>query len=70
MKKFIMLSAVMAAVSTAFVACSSNDDLAQAPAVPEENVSEGTPLVINVVDATRGTDYTTSSLPGFKLFSI
>jgi len=69
MKKFIMLSAVMAAVSTAFVACSSDDDLVQAPAVPEESVSEGTPLVINVVDATRGTDLTTSTLQGFKLFS-
>ena len=69
MKKFIMLSAVMAAVSTAFVACSSDDDLAQQPKAPETTVEEGTPLVVKVVDATRGTDWTTNTLPDFALFS-
>jgi len=60
MKKFIMLSAVMAAVSTAFVACSSDDDLAQAPAVPEETVIDtpkGTPFSLSVSAATRATLY-------------
>ncbi len=60
MKKFIMLSAVMAAVSTAFVACSSDDDLAQAPAVPEETVIDtpkGTPFSLSVSADTRSTLY-------------
>ena len=59
MKKFIMLSAVMAAVSTAFVACSSDDDLAQAPAVPEETVSEGIPFSVVAfnTDDTRAVRY-------------
>jgi hypothetical protein len=59
MKKFIMLSAVMAAVSTAFVACSSDDDLAQAPAAPEETVSEGIPFSVVAfnTDDTRAVRY-------------
>lgn len=60
MKKFIMLSAVMAAVSTAFIACSSDDDLAQAPAVPEETVIDtpkGTPFSLSVSADTRATMY-------------
>ena len=71
MKKFIVLSALAAVASTAFVACSSDDDLAQAPAVPEESVSEGTPLVIKIVgEDTRGTDWSSTNLPDkFTLFS-
>ncbi len=67
MKKFIMLSAVMAAVSTAFVACSSDDDLAQAPAVPEETVIDtpkGTPFSLSVSAATRAKLYNEDAWDG------
>ena len=62
MKKFIMLSALVAAVSTAFVACSSDDDLAQAPAVPEESVVDtpkGAPFSVVAfnTDDTRAVRY-------------
>ena len=74
MKKFIVLSALVAATSTAFVACSSEDDLAQQPKAPETTVdngsSEGTPLTITFVDATRGTDWTKTTLPSFSLYSV
>ena len=73
MKKFIMLSALVAATSTAFVACSSDDDLAQQPKAPETTVEEGTPLVVKVLDATRGTDWTNGAganpLDKFTLFA-
>ena len=73
MKKFIVLSALVAVASTAFVACSSDDDLAQQPKAPETTVEEGTPLVIKVVDATRGTDWTNGAganpLDKFTLFA-
>ena len=56
MKKLLVLSA-LAAVSTAFVACSSNDDLVQqAPEVPEETVV-GTPFTISTGADTRATLY-------------
>lgn len=56
MKKILVLSA-LAAVSTAFVACSSNDDLVQqAPEVPEETVV-GTPFTISTGADTRATLY-------------
>ncbi|MCR5512768.1 MAG: hypothetical protein K6F43_04290 [Prevotella sp.] len=68
MKKFIMLSAVMAAVSTAFVACSSDDDLALAPAVPEETVIDtpkGTPFsVMPYSGATRADLYNKDAWDG------
>jgi len=68
MKKILVMSAFMA-FSAAFVACSSNDDLVQQkPDVPEETI-EGTPLTIKVTDATRGTDWTATSLPSFTLYS-
>ncbi|MCR5513703.1 MAG: fimbrillin family protein [Prevotella sp.] len=59
MKKFIVLSALAAVASTAFVACSSDDDLAQAPAVPEETVSEGIPFSVVAfnTDDTRAVRY-------------
>ena len=66
MKKILVMSALVA-FSAAFVACSSNDDLVQAPTAPEETVDEGTPLTIKVTDATRGTDWTATSLPSFSL---
>ena len=70
MKKFIVLSALVAATSTAFVACSSDDDLAQQPKAPETTVEEGTPLTIKVVDATRGTDWTAATIPSISLYRI
>lgn len=69
MKKILVMSAFVA-ISAAFVACSSNDDLVQAPTAPEETVDEGTPLTIKVTDATRGTDWTATSLPSFSLYSV
>ena len=67
MKKLLVLSALVA-VSTAFVACSSNDDLVQqAPEVPE---TKGIPMTVTVVDnASRGTDLTKETLPGFTMYS-
>ena len=54
MKKILVMSA-LAAVSTAFVACSSDDDLVQqAPVVPEV---KGTPFSISVNADTRATLY-------------
>ena len=56
MKKLLVMSA-LAAVSTAFVACSSNDDLVQqAPEVPEETIV-GTPFTISTGADTRATLY-------------
>ncbi len=59
MKKFIVLSALVAATSTAFVACSSDDDLAQQPKAPETIVDtpKGTPFSLTVSDDTRATLY-------------
>ncbi len=62
MKKFIVLSALAAVASTAFVACSSDDDLAQAPAVPEESVVDtpkGAPFSVVAfnTDDTRAVRY-------------
>ena len=69
MKKFIILSALVAAVSTAFVACSSDDDLAQQPKAPETIVdngsSEGTPFsVLPSSGATRANRYGSSAWDG------
>ena len=69
MKKILVMSALVA-ISAAFVACSSNDDLVQAPTAPEETIDEGTPLTIKVTDATRGTDWTATSLPSFSLYTV
>lgn len=56
MKKLLVMSALVA-VSTAFVACSSDDDLVQqAPVVPEETVV-GTPFTISTGADTRATLY-------------
>ena len=56
MKKVILLMAACVAVGTAFVACSSDDDLVQqAPVVPEENVNEGTPFSVQPVSGTANT---------------
>ena len=70
MKKILVMSALVA-FSTAFVACSSDDDLVQQkPNVPEESVEEGIPMTVKVADlASRGTDITTSTLEGFTLYS-
>ena len=66
MKKFIMLSAVMAAVSTAFVACSSDEDLAQQPKAPETIVDtpKGTPFSLSVSAATRAKLYNEDAWDG------
>ena len=69
MKKFIMLSALVAATSTAFVACSSDDDLAQQPKAPETIVdngsSEGTPFsVMPTSGTTRAVRYGSSAWDG------
>ncbi len=68
MKKFIVLSALVAVASTAFVACSSDDDLAQAPAVPEENVvdtPQGTPFSVNPSSgATRAVRFNANAWDG------
>ena len=66
MKKFIVLTAIMAATSTAFIACSSDDDLAQQPTAPETIVengtSEGTPFSVNPSsDVTRAVRYGASA---------
>ncbi len=66
MKKFIMLSALVAATSTAFVACSSDDDLAQQPKAPETTIdngsSQGTPFSVNPSSgATRADRYGSSA---------
>ena len=70
MKKVLVMSALVA-FSTAFVACSSDDDLVQQkPDVPEESVEEGIPMTVKVADlASRGTDLTTATLEGFTLYS-
>ena len=59
MKKFIVLTAILAAASTAFVACSSDDDLAQQPKAPETIVDspKGTPFSLSVSADTRSTLY-------------
>ena len=66
MKKFIVLSALAAVASMAFVACSSDDDLAQQPKAPETIVdngsSQGTPFSVNPSsDATRADRYGSSA---------
>ena len=70
MKKMVFMAAFVAAC-TAFVACSSDDDLVQQkPDVPEESVEEGIPMTVKVADlASRGTDLTTSTLENFTLYS-
>jgi len=68
MKKILVMSA-LAAVSTAFVACSSEDDLAQqAPVVPEV---KGTPFKVNL-QSTRAdlSKTTTANLSTFQLYGI
>ncbi len=66
MKKVILLMAACVAVGTAFVACSSDDDLVQqAPVVPEENVNEGTPFsVMPYSGATRATLFNSNAWDG------
>ena len=68
MKKMVLLAAFVAA-GAAFVACSSNDDLVQAPTSPEETIDEGIPLTIKVIDATRGDYASASTLDKFTVFS-
>ena len=66
MKKVILLMAACVAVGTAFVACSSDDDLVQqAPVVPEENVEKGTPFsVMPYSGATRATLFNSNAWDG------
>ena len=66
MKKVILLMAACVAVGTAFVACSSDDDLVQqTPVVPEENVNEGTPFsVMPYSGTTRATLYNSDAWDG------
>ena len=67
MKKILVMSALVA-ISTAFVACSNENDLVQQkPDVPEEPVV-GYPMHVTVAD-TRGTDLTKATLPGFTMYS-
>lgn len=72
MKKVLVMSALVA-FSTAFVACSSDDDLVQQkPEVPEESV-EKLPMTIFVSEtSTRGTDFSisgTNPLTSFSMYS-
>ena len=64
--------AALVAASTAFVGCSSDEDLAQVPEIIDEEPA-GVPMVFTAIDgsdpATRGVDITTSTLGDFKLFS-
>ncbi len=67
MKKVILLMAACVAVGTAFVACSSDDDLVQqAPVVPEENMDtpKGTPFSLSVSADTRATLYNADAWDG------
>lgn len=69
MKKVIMLMAACVAVGTAFVACSSDDDLVQqAPVVPEV---KGTPVKV-ILDGTRANldNTTTANLSSFQLYGV
>ena len=69
MKKVILLMAACVAVGTAFVACSSDDDLVQqAPVVPEE---KGTPVKV-ILDGTRANldNTTTANLSSFQLYGV
>ncbi len=69
MKKVILLMAACVAVGTAFVACSSDDDLVQnAPVVPEE---KGTPVKV-VLDGTRAdlSKTTAANLSSFQLYGV
>ena len=72
MKKVILLMAACVAVGTAFVACSSDDDLVQqAPVVPEENVEtpKGTPFSVQPIsDATRCVRYNANAWDGTSAF--
>ena len=70
MKKMVFMAAIVAAC-TAFVACSSDDDLVQQkPDVPEESVEECYPMTVKVVDfASRGNDWTSTTLENFTLYS-
>ena len=68
MKKILVMSALVA-ISTAFVACSNENDLVQQkPEVPEEPTVQY-PMTISVTTPTRGTDLTATSLNDFKLYS-
>ena len=72
MKKKIVLLAAFAAVTTAFVGCSSDETLASQNAT-EPPVAEGIPLTVKLVDGdgtTRGTDLTATTLPSFSLYSV
>lgn len=75
-KKFLFLSALVAA-TTAFISCSSDENLAEVPEVIEEPTAtpedEGTPLVVKLVDGngtTRATKWTAETLPSFTLYSV
>ena len=75
-KKFLFLSA-LAAATTAFISCSSDENLAEVPEVIEEPTAtpedEGTPLVVKLVDGngtTRATKWTAETLPSFTLYSV
>ena len=76
MKKKILFLSALAAASTAFIGCSSDENLAEVPEVIEEPTAtpedEGTPLVVKLVDGngTRGTDWTAITLPSFALYSV
>ena len=71
MKKMVLMAAFVA-VGTAFVACSSDDDLVQqAPVVPEENVDtpKGTPFSVQPIsDATRCVRYNANAWDGTSAF--
>ena len=72
MKKKIVLLAAFAAVTTAFVGCSSDETLASQNAT-EPPVAEGIPLTVKLVDGdgtTRGTDLTATTLTSFSLYSV
>ena len=71
MKKILVMSALVA-ISTAFVACSNENDLVQQkPDVPEESTVGRTPMTIIVADEfTRGKDFsTTNPLKAFTMYS-
>ena len=71
-KKFLFLSALVAA-TTAFVSCSSDENLAEVPDVVEETPAKtGTPFSVVVANddgTTRATLIDNTSLGSFKLFA-
>lgn len=69
MKKILVMSALVA-ISTAFVACSNENDLVQQkPEVPE-TPTERYPITVTVSDPTsRGTDLTADDLTSFSMYS-